>query len=169
MSFLIYDKRNKISIVKVSLLVIICGALFIVGAGVALEVQRQTLRQPLFPDLPEGAQQWGVIEAYRPGAQNVYYTVPGEDVEGIVAHYRSIAAARGNDEKCVRTPAVGNFPDYQPGNGFVPYTYSCLMANSSFDADQSTEVTVQPGVFNEDPNLNSDGSVVIVYQQTWTQ
>jgi hypothetical protein len=116
--------------------------------------------------------------------------VPGGDVEAVANFYKSeMSRFYGNSqdgstlESCQRQPPSGEFtniPDAQrPANdgkiydeNFVvgqslPFLYKCLFDRSGLNIAQSTEVQIQPGMPSSDPLYNTEGDVVIIYEQRW--
>jgi hypothetical protein len=137
-------------------------------------IDQESRRSPFFPDLPEGAETWGAPDQFGAGLQRVYYRVNGGDIESIadfydekmLSHY-GVSPEDASAEDCTRFPPVGNFVDHEPGDGTVPFYYTCMFDRGGLNLQQSTEVIIQPGVPNEDPFRDSTGAVVIIYDQRW--
>ncbi|MCU0511699.1 MAG: hypothetical protein MUE40_03920 [Anaerolineae bacterium] len=181
------DKQGNLSFVRVSILVAVIGAVFLGGSLLTFVVDQQSRRAPFFIDLPPGAQQWGlpVTSSQRPGWQQVFYRVAGADPASIAAFYQQkmvahYGAAPGqSSENCTRLPDAtrqftsdpadtANIYDasYEPGVD-MPYLWRCLFDRGGLGATQWTQVTIHPGLRNADPALNTEGSVVIIYEQRW--
>jgi hypothetical protein len=187
------DKRGNFSWFRLSIFVLVLGLGFAVAGFVSFQLDQQSRRSPLFPDLPPGAAQWGSPEPLGSGYQRVYYRVPGGNVEEIAAFYNTkmgefygTSGADGTTlERCQRIPPIGeytNIPDAQrpPNDGKIydeffipgenlPYLYRCMFDRSGLNITQFTLVSVQPGVPNSDPQLNTEGDTVIVYEQRWNR
>ena len=69
---------------------------------------------------------------------------------------------------CVRRPTVGNYETYREGAGTLPYHYDCIFDNTFLDNLQLTKVQIQPGVRDDINNFNFEGSVIILYDQIWS-
>lgn len=171
MSFFL-GRDGNISVIRVGTVLAVLGIVFIVGGLIIFSLELSTYQTPLQIDPPPGAVDWGVnnISAtYR--TQD--YQIPGQTPEEVVAYYQQkLNDFYGNDStnpnrQCVRTPDVGNFPDYREGGDSVPYFYSCMFERSGFRALQFTRVFIQPGVFNADPQLNTQGMTVVRHEQQW--
>jgi hypothetical protein len=90
--------------------------------------------------------------------------------EEVMAHYQSIIERDFGDtgEKCRRYPDdTSNYASSIGRNDIVPYEYICLFDRSGFFATQFTKVTIQPGLFHPDENVNQLGNTLIEYQQRW--
>ena len=72
-------------------------------------------------------------------------------------------------EICSRNPRGEGtiFPDYVPNSGQMQYNYKCMFDRSAWNAEQRTLVTIHPGEYSDDPAYNSEGAVVIGYEQEW--
>ncbi|GAB1421958.1 hypothetical protein MASR2M15_21600 [Anaerolineales bacterium] len=171
---IIQDSRGNVSLFKVALIIIVVAGLIIFASFVAFNADQAQRTQPLVIDPPPGAQAWGGVVTYSDIRQSVYYLVPNSDIETVVSYYNdklnqfySASAADQNREVCKRFPPFGDHPDYKPGGSLVPYEYKCMFDNSGFNSYQWTQVIIQPGVVNSDPDLDTEGSVVIQYDQQW--
>lgn len=168
------DTKGNISLFRVSLAIGAAGGLLLLAGILSFTLDQESRRSPFFVDLPPGAQTWGSADVYGAGLQRVYYQVPGGDVETVAQFYgermRSHYGTGQNDplaERCNRFPPTGEFPDYVPGSGRVPFYWTCMFDRGGLNMQQSTLVTIQPGVLSADPLRNSEGAVVIVYEQRW--
>lgn len=169
--FLIQDRTGSISLFRVSLVLGAIGILFLIGGIVSFSFDQESRRSPLEIPLPDNAEFWGTTD-YSEFNREVFYLVPGEEtIDAVVDHYQNEMAnfyPVNSPEACQRNPRGGTFNDYEEGTGTVPYLWRCMFDNSSFNAVQWTQVTIHPGVTNpDDPNLDSDGHVVIIYEQRW--
>jgi hypothetical protein len=185
MSFLT-DSKGNLSFIRLSILIAVIGAVFLGGSVMTFLADQQSRRAPLHVELPGGAQPWGAPGQTRPGQQVVFYRVPGGDPAAIASfydgkmleHYGSSVGDQ-NRETCVRTPPVGQYTNdpndkenvyasnYVPGPEFPPYYWKCMFDRSGLNATQDTLVTIFPGARTDDPVTNSEGSVVIRYEQHW--
>ena len=185
------DRRGNFSWFRLSILVLVIGAGFLVVGFASLSADQQSRRSPFFPSTPVGATQWGGTEEVGAGHQRTYYRVTGgvvDDVANFYAqemkkHYGVSDSTGTTLESCQRQPPAGEktgIPDQQrPANDgksydetFVegeslPFFYQCMFDRSGLNSTQSTLVTIQPGLANEDPNFNTEGDVVVVYEQRW--
>lgn len=164
-----FDNRGKISVVRTSLFFMVIGLLFVFASGLWVAIETESARSPLHIPIPESAEQWGAAETSTARSyQNVYYRVETTDVESVVAHYQQESQNFGS-ESCKRLPPNGDYPDYDPEvPGFTPYEWKCIFERANVPGVfQTTEVTIQPGVFDEDPAINSEGFTVIHYEQRW--
>lgn len=162
-----FDSRGKISVVRTSAFFIVIGLLFVVGSFVYVAIETESSRSPLYVALPPNAEEWSVQPMVTEPRQLVYYKVPTTDVESVAEHYQQEARNTDN-EQCRRSPAIGNFPDYVPNTGTVPYLWTCIFQRANIPGvSQTTEITIQPGVPNADPFLDTEGYTVIQYDQRW--
>lgn len=173
MSFLL-GRDGKISLVRASVLIGVVGFAFLVIGILSFTLDQQSRRAPLDIAPPPGAQPWGAPEDRGPGWRFVYYRVPNGDASAVATHYdQKMREHYGTSledprrETCERFPPQGEFPDYDLQAGTIPFYYICLFDRSGLNSTQWTQVDIQPGVPNEDPFLNSLGSIVIVYEQRW--
>ncbi|MFQ3646102.1 MAG: hypothetical protein SNJ54_12915 [Anaerolineae bacterium] len=185
------DRKGNFSWFRLSLLVMVLGGLFVGFGVISFQIDQQSRRTPFFPDLPPNATQWGGTEFVSVGFQRNYYRVPGGNVEEVAAFYqgqmeRFYGTGSGGSsslERCQRLPPVGEFtnipdvqrpandgkiydPNFVPGRD-LPFLFKCMFDRSGFNATQDTLVWIQPGTRNADPNLNTEGDVVIIYEQRW--
>lgn len=164
---LFFGRDGKLSIVRVGTLIAIIGVLLIGGGFLAFNLDQNTYREPLDVEPYPGAESWG----NDPGgatSRTLYYLVPGVAPEDVVAYYQQKLTdfSGSRDEVCIRNPFEGSFPDAdQPGK--VPYQFTCLFQRVGQSASQTTLVTIQPGVASDDPERNTLGRAVIVYEQRW--
>lgn len=168
------DKRGNLSVIRVSLVFAFIGAIFLIGGFLSFTIDQESRRSPFFPELPPGAQQWGVPDPLGVTSQRVFYRVDGGDMDAIVAFYNEriashygISVGEPGGERCHRFPPVGDFPDHEPGDGTVPFYYTCMFDRGGLNMQQFTQVTIQPGASDTDPFRDSEGAVVIIYEQRW--
>lgn len=175
---LLLNREGNISVFRVGLII---GILGILGIGLGflsfqLEITRrqQPFNVPLFPgavELDRGA------SPTRPrSGQLVRYIVSGVTAEEVAGFYQVELdkhlrqdGSTLNRQLCVRTPPVGNYETYREGNGTLPYKYDCIFDNTFLDNVQMTKVQIHPGVRDDMNNVNFEGSVIILYDQTWSQ
>ena len=168
MSFLA-GRDGKISIFRVGIIVGILGIILIAGGFGALFLDNNSFRQPLeiapYPD----SQQCGVNNNGSASGRSVYYCVAGVDALVVAQYYtQKLVEINGNaDEACIRNPFEGEFPNADQA-GVVPYEFKCAFNRSGIGGGfQSTVVTIQPGIFNQDAALNTEGKTVVLYEQRW--
>lgn len=161
------DRRGKLSVVRTSLFFSGIGLLLLLGSVLYVSVETETARVPLDILKPANAEDWSTLDYGERPIRRVFYRVPTTDLESVVAHYQEQAQQFGA-ESCTRFPPSGNFQDYNPNQGTVPYEWKCLFERSNLPSvAQSTTIIIQPGIANEDPFLNSEGYTVIEYEQRW--
>jgi hypothetical protein len=167
-------RGGGISIVRVGMAVGLLGIALIAGGFVALSMEQAQRRTPFEVELYPSAQQFYVEDGHG-YSRRVVYRVDQGTPEDIAAHYQARLddhyRNRPNDpnrERCVRVPAAGQFQDYRPGSGNVPFYFRCEFDNSTFNAYQSTTVTIQPGVRVDAENVNHEGATFIIYDQLWS-
>jgi hypothetical protein len=168
------DQQGTISVFRTSLVIGFFGALLL-GAGVlSFFLDQESRRSPLEIEPPSNAVTWGNPEERREGRRYVYYQVPGGDVAAVTNYYnRKLRDHYGEPpagqrpESCERFPRTGTFPNAAE-RGVIPFYVRCMFDNSGLNTLQYTQVTIQPGQFNEDPFYNTQGNVVIEYEQRWT-
>lgn len=169
-------KDGKISVIRIGTLIAVVGVVFFIGAGIWFYFDQASRRSPLNITPYPQAERLGARPSGGTG-QQVFYSVPlegapAEEVTAQVAAYYDDRLAnfqRGIAEdqrvSCVRNPADGIFPDYVPGENLVPYEYGCMFDRSGFGTVQWTEVTIRPGL----PEQDQQDVVVITYDQQWTR
>jgi hypothetical protein len=164
MNFLL-GRDGNISIIRVGTIAAVVGLLFIVGAIVVFFVDRASHQSPLdIPPYP-GANLWQTVD-HSDVSRSIYYKIPGANADDVAAYYQAkMKDFYGNtDERCVRLPAAGNFASYDSGTPNVaPYQFSCMFDRSGFEISQYTRVDIQPGI----PSNQTDGMVIVDYEQTW--
>lgn len=162
-----FDKRGKLSVVKTGLFFMGLGLLFVFGSAAYVAIETESARSPLHIPIPEGAENWAVETHGDRAFQESFFKIFTTDVEGVVGHYQQQADQFGS-ERCKRLPPNGDFPDYDPEEGTVPYIWQCLFERANVPGvSQTTQVTIQPGIKNEDPFLDTEGYTVIQYEQHW--
>lgn len=163
------NRRQSQQFFRLGIIGGIVGILVIlIGFGVYFLIDQGTRRSPLDIALYAGAQAAGQTNI-DPYSRSLVYRVPGATADQVAEYYNQRLREFSNGEdSCVRLPDEGNFEGYQVGdNTTVPYQYVCLFDRSFFNMSQWTRVTIQPGVFNEDANLNTEGMAVVEYYQQW--
>lgn len=160
------------SVFRVSVLIGVIGALLIGAGALSFYLDQEARRSPLSIDLPPNAEPWGEPEQRSNGRQFVYYQVPNGDINAVIRHYNQEMREHHGEpplgqeaEECQRFPSVGEFTNLEAGE--VPFYVRCLFEGSGINTLQNTLVTIQPGVFNEEDFFNTEGSVVIEYDQRW--
>ena len=171
--FAITGKDGKISAVRIGSLITVAGVLIFVAAIVTFFIDQAARSRPLDIDPPDGVTYMGQRELTATSRQ-LFYSIPltAMSVEDVAAHYTQRLQRFDNNtdqpDRCVRSPSEGSYPDYVPDAGRIPYQYRCLFDNSGFNTTQFTEVRIQPGVYNPESDVNTEGLVMIQYEQTWT-
>lgn len=168
--FAITGKDGKISVVRVGTLTAILGVLIILGAVVTFLIDQQARRRPLTVDPPDaavwrGEREIGLTEQW------VQYSVAEGDMsmDDVVAYYNDRLKRFDDSQECKRSPrGDANYSDYIEGTGRVPFQWQCMFENSGFNTTQFTLVRIQPGVYREDSAVNTEGMIVIQYEQQWS-
>lgn len=162
-----FDKRGKLSVIKTGLFFLGFGLLIVFASVAYVAIETESARSPLHIPIPESAEEWAIQPYGERPYQEAFYKVLSTDIQSVVDHYNQQTQQFGS-ELCQRFPPNGNFPDYDPEDGTSPYKYQCLFERSNVPgAYQETTVTIEPGVKNEDPFLNTEGYTVIGYEQRW--
>jgi hypothetical protein len=164
------SRRQSQQVFRIGIIVGIVGIVVVIGGFFIYFLLDQGSRQsPLVIPTYPGAEDWGLTPRGQ-WAQSQLYRIPGATPEDVANYYnQKLTEFNGNsDEQCVRVPGEGNFPNYDPNTpGVAPYQFVCMFDRSYWSATQYTRVTIQPGSFNEDPALNSEGMTVVEYDQHW--
>jgi hypothetical protein len=167
---LVNDKNGEVSFFRISLLLLAIGVLVLVGFIIYFLVDQASYGAPLEVPLPSGAESWGTDASPIGGQRSRYYLVQSSSPEDIAAffdqemiRFYGSAEADPNRVRCQRQPAFGDFAGYVPGEGRVPYEFKCLFERSGFNVSRWTQVTIQPGVAENE----SAGATVIKIDQQW--
>jgi len=163
------------SIFRISLIAVIIGVVFLVGAAVAVLVEQQSYRAPLVIDAPTGAVRLGEVAEGTSGTRSTVFYETTQSVDDVLAHYDRLMSefydTNPNDplrERCRRTPAgTAVYANFQVGNGTVPFEYKCLFERSGINVTQETLVIFQPGVRNDADGTNNEGKTMIYHEQFW--
>lgn len=168
--FMIFNRDGKISSLRISLSVVGLGVLLVVAAVISYYVDQASYRTPLEIEPFPGSVYAGTRER-NANANEVYYRVVGGNAEAVVAHYNKLYDQSRfrdiTDDRCLRYPPSGNYAGFDQGQKIAPYQYICLYQRNGLRASHITEVTIQPGVADSDPNRNTEGSVIILHDQIW--
>jgi hypothetical protein len=167
------SRKGGFSVFRIGFALAIFGLVVIAGGFILFQVDQQKYKSPLSIDLYTGSEPFGETSR-QSNSRELVYRVQGVDANVVADYYQSklddfydnnpLDPAR---EKCVRTPNAGNFPDYVEGAGTVPYQFRCEFAESTFNANRSTTVTIQPGVRDDDAGTDNTGATIIQYGQLW--
>lgn len=180
MSFLT-GKDGSISMFRVAVAISVLGLLFALGGFVLFQFERAERRSPLEIDLYPGAEQFSQID-YSSRQRERVFSIPGGDdaVLQVKDFYQAeLDSFYDNDprdpnrEQCERSPVAEGeiFPQYEPGNGLVPYEFRCEFDDeSTFGGERHTTIRIFPGVYDvEFPELpDMTGNVVIWYDEVWS-
>lgn len=173
--FSIYGRDGKLSFLRIGTLGAIIGVLVIIAGVVLFFIDRASHQVPLDIEPYPGAQR---IQGEVPRATNVrsiYYQVPNATADDVASYYQQeldqFLGNNSNDqnrEQCQRNPRIGNFPDYDAGlstedEPIAPYQFICVFDRSGFYISQYTTIIIQPGI----PEANTEGMVIIEYEQHW--
>lgn len=163
----IMGRDGNISLLRVGVVATIVGILAIVGGLVFFFVDRASHQVPLDIDPFPGAAIWYKTDR-SDVSRSVYYEISGSTAEDVVNYYQQkLNAFNGSsEEKCVRAPQAGNFPDFDNGvPDIAPYQFSCLFDRSGFEISQFTRVNIQPGIKSKTADMQ--GKVIVEYEQNW--
>ena len=156
------------SLLQTIIIIAVIGGVLIGGGVLSFLADRASRQVPLEIEPYPGAEMWGY------GNQNatsreVYYKIRDGSPDDVAEYYqdRLNQHTKGTEELCVRLPAIGEFPASDLGPGMPPYQFRCLFDNSGFQATQYTQVTVSPGLYNTDPEYNTEGLTIVQYIQVW--
>jgi hypothetical protein len=161
----ILGRDGNISVIRIGTIGAVIGLLLIVGGIILFFADRATHQGPLSIDLYPGATLWYEVKR-SPTSQSVLYQIPGANADEVYAFYQSKLNdfVGSNEERCVRAPAAGNFPEFDRGQPDVPpYQWSCMFDRSGFQITQYTRVNIQPGVASN----QTEGMVIVEYEQFW--
>jgi hypothetical protein len=169
------NREGNISIFRVGLGIGMLGIIFVVGGLVLFTVEQAQRKSPFHVEVFPSAVEW-YTEEFRGNSRRIVYQIEDTPAQEIAIFYQQRLDQHYNNrpgdprrEQCVRTPVQGNYPDYVPGTGIVPYIYRCEFDNSTFNANQSTTVTIQPGVRNDTESTDYEGLTFIIYDQIWSR
>jgi hypothetical protein len=168
MSFFM-DRRGKISVIRVGTFAALLGVLMIAGGWAAFTISRASFQQPLAVELFPGVEEWGQLDRSKT-SRSVFFRTNTATPEEVANHYSQIIARDFADsgETCKRIPFEGNYPNYSPDRrDVVPYEFRCLFIRSDIAGTHHTIVTIQPGVFDPEPDRNNEGYTVIEHEQQW--
>jgi hypothetical protein len=170
--FSIFNKDGNVSVIRIGTYIAVFGVLVVVFAAIVFFIDQNARRSPLDIDAPPGAEYHG-RNTSGATSQFEFYTIPIDQmtVEDVTQYYNDLLSEfdrTGDFELCVRSPSQGNYRNYAEGNGQVPYQFNCIFDNSGFNTTQFTQVTIQPGVFRPEADQNTEGLVVIRYEQQWS-
>lgn len=163
-----FDRRGKLSVVRTSLFFMAIGLVFLFGSFAYVAIESEAARSPLDIPRPNNAEEWAIQRSPSRPYQEAFYKVHTTDVDSVVEHYQDLVLQYGGDP-CKRLPSNGNFPDYDPEQpGLIPYKWECIFERSNVPGVfQRTQVTIQPGIPDENPALDTEGYTVIRYEQHW--
>ena len=168
MSFFV-GRDGQISIVRVGTIVAIVGVFLIGGAVVAYYLDQASRQVPLEIEVYPGAQSTGNPDPVGT-SRRFSFIVPNTAPEDVMQHYQAIMESQFAEtgERCRRYPNdVSNYPGSAERRDIVPYQFICLFDRSGFYATQFTKVTIQPGLYNNDPRVSQEGNTLIEYEQRW--
>ena len=179
------DKKGNLSWLRVSILIAVLGVFFLGGSIVAFFVDQSTRNSPLMIDVPPGAQQWGNDAILSATRKQIYYRIPGDNVDVVAEFYQTrmrtfYGGVPGEEaiESCLRLPPAGFYTDKtnEPGGVYdptfvrgeiLPVVWKCLFDGSGLNSFRTTEVWIYAGLPNSDPIRDASGYVVIRHEQLW--
>lgn len=182
---LLTDKKGTLSWVRVSILIAVLGVLFLGGSVLAFFLDQSSRNGPLVIEVPPGANQWGRDAVINPNWKQIYYLVPGDNLDAVAAFYQTRmttfyggVVGESNSESCQRIPPAGYFTDNPNEQGGIfdptfikgeslPVVWKCLFDRSGLNNAQTTEVWIYMGHPDPDPIRDASGYVVIRHEQRW--
>ncbi|MCC6612063.1 MAG: hypothetical protein IT320_01230 [Anaerolineae bacterium] len=161
------SKKGR-SLLRNIIIIAVIGAILIGGGALSFFADRASHQAPLNVDPYPGAELWGYGDQTRT-SRLVYYKIRDASPEVVAEYYQDKLSqhSNGTQDQCVRLPEIGEFPASDLGPGLPPYRYVCHFDNSGFQATQYTKVTISPGLYNADPEYNTEGLTVVQYEQAW--
>jgi hypothetical protein len=166
MSFIV-GRDGDISLLRVGAIIAVVGILLIGGGIAAFFFDQNSYKAPLEIEPYPGATPWGSTRETSSTRRTVYL-VDGATPEDVEAYYQQkLSDLDGEEAACQRNPSVGEIEAAKADSSVVPYTFKCLFQRSGLRASQTTTVTIQPGVFNADPEMNTQGKTVVEHSERW--
>jgi hypothetical protein len=160
-------RSGGFSLFRTGTLIAILGVLLVVGGIAAYFLDQNSYRAPLEVEVYPGVQNWGSVRETTASRRSLFLA-SGISPEEVTAFYeQKLQALDGADQRCQRIPSIGEVEASAEDDSIVPYWFICLFQRSGIGVSQVTTVTIQPGVFNADPNLNTQGMTVIEHSQRW--
>jgi hypothetical protein len=172
------NKQGDISVVRIGLLAGGLGLLAIIIGIIFWNLEHHARKSPFnvapYPNMVEVRR-----VDHTPYQRTILYQAVG-DADQIATYYqaqldnhlnqRTDDPMRNNTHiLCVRVPVAGNFSDYAPNNGKVPFYHRCGFDNSFYGSHQSTMIEIQPGVMDVANDVDYTGTVWIIYEQRWSR
>ena len=167
MSFVVARDGN-ISLFRVGSIVAVLGVLLVAGGIAAYVLDQNSYKAPLEVAPFPAAESWG--QTRQTGStRRLVFRVANVPPEDVLTYYqqRLQEFAGGDSTGCTRVPAIGEFEESASDPTIAPYSFRCLFQRTGLRASQQTTVTIQPGVFNDDPEMNTLGMTVIEHSQRW--
>lgn len=155
------------SIFRTGTLIAILGILLIVGGIAAYFLDQNSYKAPLEVESFPGAQAWGNARETAVSRRSLFLASDSTPEEVAAFYEEKLRALDGSDQRCQRVPAIGEIETSAENPSVVPYWFICLFQRTGLNVSQQTTVTIQPGVFNENPDLNTQGMTVIEHSQRW--
>ncbi|HLV34486.1 MAG TPA: hypothetical protein VKY59_05205 [Spirillospora sp.] len=166
MSFIVGSDGN-ISLFRVGTLFAILGILLVVGGVAAYFLDQNSYRAPLDVEPFPQAEPWGTPSEIG-STRRLVFLVSGASPEEVASYYTQKLREFGSPEdRCERIPVTGTIENARNDPTVVPYWYKCLFQRTGLRVSQQTTITIQPGVANDDPNLDTRGMTVIEHSQRW--
>ncbi len=166
MSFFV-GRDGSISLFRVGTLIALAGILLIGGGIAAYVLDQNSYREPLNIEPYPSAQSWG-SPSEAGSSRRLVFLASDASPEEVTAYYeQKLQEFDGSDQGCERIPSGGQVEASRNDNTVVPYWFICLFQRTGMGVSQQTTVTIQPGVFNSDPDLNTQGMTVIEHSQRW--
>lgn len=162
-------RNNKGGSLLRNIIIIAVIGVILVGGGVLSFLADQASRKSPLEIAPyPSAELWGYRNR-QTSSREVYYKIRDASPDVVAEYYQNRLNdhTKGTEEACVRLPAEGEYPASELGPGVPPYAFRCLFDNSGFQSTQYTQVTVSPGLYNSDPEYNTEGQTVVQYVQVW--
>ncbi len=160
-------RDGSISLFRTGTLIAILGILLVVGGVAAYFLDQNSFRTPMEIEVYPGAESWGIVQQTDTSRRSLFLA-SGTTPEEVRAYYeQKLQALDGSEETCQRIPSIGEVEAAASDSSVVPYWFICLFQRTGLNVSQQTTVTIQPGVVNADPTLNTQGKTVIEHSQRW--
>ncbi len=168
------NREGNISAFKIGIAAAVIGGVMLVVGLILTQIEQATFKAPLDVELPANTTLVGE-ERLTDVSKRVFYET-SESPEAVarfydeaLAKFQGIDVSDANRDRCIRFPREGEVDNYQEGNGIVPYQFTCLFQSISLaqGVDRTTQVTIQPGVRNNETGMDNLNTTRIEYEQYW--
>jgi hypothetical protein len=165
------SRDGGLSMFRIGLLLAVIGAVLVGGGFLLFSLEQAGRRQPLEVAIPAQTTLLAT-EVLSENSRRQYFRSELSAAD-VAAFYNeqllSFTGSSANDvsrETCVREPRTGNYPNYLPDNGVIPYKYTCLFDSTAINVDQFTTILIHPDVVDA-PAGDIEAATRIEYDQYW--